>query len=370
MSEHDFEPRGAATTTRRYTLGEVAAAIAGDCEGDSTLEITGIAGIREARDGELSFLANGRYQGFVKETRASALIVGHAAEVNGLPAIRVEDPYLSFLKAIQLFSSPLRAGFPAELSERAFIHPQAKIGAGCHVGEFVALAAGCRIGRDVVLMPGTVIMARSTIGDGTIIFPNVTVREDCQIGKQVIIHSGTVIGSDGFGYAWDGQSHRKIPQIGRVEIGDNVEIGANVTIDRATTGATRIAEGCKIDNLVQIAHNVQIARNSVVVAQVGISGSTRVGENVKIAGQAGIIGHIEIGDRAQVGAQAGVTKSVEPGTAVSGYPARPHDQSLRLQAAVTRLPDLVRRVRELEEEIARLREDLASSADKRREPQA
>ena len=352
MSEQNFEPRGSAE--RSYTLAEVAEAIGGECEGDPGIEIAGIAGIREAGSGEISFLANGRYQGFVSETRAGALIVNRDAEVNGIPAIRVDDPYLCYLKAIQLFSSPLRGSFPAGISDTARVDPGSRLGERCHVGEFVHIAEGCRIGDDVVLMPGCIVMAGTEIGDGSIIFPNVTIREHSRLGRRVIIHAGTVIGSDGFGYAWDGSGHRKIPQIGHVELGDDVEVGANVTIDRATTGVTRIAEGCKIDNLVQIAHNVQIARNSIVVAQVGISGSTRVGEQVKIAGQAGIIGHIEIGDGAQVGAQAGVTKSVEPGCSVSGYPARAHDQSLRLQAAVTRLPDLVKRVRELEKELARL----------------
>jgi len=368
LSDQNFEPRG--TATRSYTLSEVAEAIGGKCEGDPSIEIAGIAGIREAGNGEISFLANGRYQGFVSETRASALIVNQDAEVNGLPAIRVEDPYLCYLKAIQLFSQPLRGAFPPGISERATVDPGAEMGDDCHVGDFVHVAPGCRIGRDVVLMPGSIVMANSEIGDGSIIFPNVTLRENSRLGRRVIIHAGTVIGSDGFGYAWDGNCHRKIPQIGHVEIGDDVEVGANVTIDRATTGVTRIAEGCKIDNLVQIAHNVQIARNSIVVAQVGISGSTRIGSQVKIAGQAGIVGHIEIGDGAQVGAQAGVTKSVEPGCSVSGYPARAHDQSLRLQAAVTRLPDLVKRVRELEKELARLVESQSEAGTERREPEA
>jgi UDP-3-O-[3-hydroxymyristoyl] glucosamine N-acyltransferase len=353
----DYEPRGATGSGRRLTLAAIAAALGGDCDGDPTLAITGIAGIREAEPGQISFLANGRYQSYVKETRASALIVGRQADVDGRPAVRVDDPYLCFLTAIQLFSQPLRSGFPPGISERAVVAPDVQLGAGCHVGDFVYLGAGCRIGERVVLMPGVVVMARVVIGDECIVFPNVTLREESQLGRRVIIHAGTVVGADGFGYAWDGSAHRKIPQIGHVELGDDVELGANVCIDRATTGVTAIARGCKIDNLVQIAHNVRIAEHSIIVAQVGISGSTHIGANVKIAGQAGVAGHIEIGDRAQVGAQAGVTKSVEAGVSVSGYPARPHDQARRLQAALSRLPELARRVRELEEEVARLRGD-------------
>lgn len=363
MAVLTYEPRGASSACR-LSLRAIAEALGGDCEGDPDLVITGIAGIREAEPGQISFLANGRYQGYVKATQASALIVGRQTEVNGLPAVRVDDPYLCFLKAIQLFSQPLRGTFPPGISELARVAPSARLGADCHVGDFVHIGEDCVIGERVVLMPGSVVLDRVSIGDDSLIFPTVTLREDSQLGQRVIVHAGTVVGSDGFGYAWDGTAHRKIPQIGHVEIGDDVELGANVCIDRATTGVTRIEAGCKIDNLVQIAHNVRIGRNSVVVAQVGISGSTRVGENVKIAGQAGIIGHIEIGDRAQVGAQAGVTKSVEPGTAVSGYPARPHDQAMRLQAVLARLPELARRVRELEEELGRLRAELAE----RREP--
>jgi UDP-3-O-[3-hydroxymyristoyl] glucosamine N-acyltransferase len=363
LTEPDYEPRGAIGSGCRLTLGAIAAALGGVCEGDLDLVITGIAGIREAERGQISFLANGRYQGYVKDTQAGALIVGRQAEVEGRPAIRVDDPYLSFLTAIQLFSEPLRSGFPPGISERAAVAGSARLGAGCHIGDFVHIGEECQLGERVVLMPGVVVLARVVIGDDCIIFPNVTLREDSQLGRRVIIHAGTVVGADGFGYAWDGNAHRKIPQIGRVELGDDVELGANVCIDRATTGVTRVAEGCKIDNLVQIAHNVRVGRHSIIVAQVGISGSTRIGENVKIAGQAGLAGHIEIGDRAQVGAQAGVTKSVEADVSVSGYPARPHDQARRLQAALSRLPDLARRVRELEDEVARLRGDRSEPKD-------
>ncbi len=370
MSEKNFEPRGISRNPASIKLAELAEAIGGSYEGDPEVDLSGIAGLREAEQGDLSFLANGRYQGLVGQTRASALIVNRNAEIEGIPLIRVEDPYLCYLKAIRLFSKPLRADFPPGISEHSFVHPEAKLSPGCHVGEFVHIAAGCRIGRDVVIMAGSVLQSATAVGDGSIIFPNVTLREGSILGQRVIVHAGSVIGSDGFGYAWDGNHHRKIPQIGHVQLGDDVEIGANVTIDRATTGVTRIGDGCKIDNLVQIAHNVEIARNSIVVAQVGISGSTRVGENVKIAGQAGIIGHIEIGDGAQVGAQAGVTKSVEPGRAVSGYPARPHDQSLRLQAAVGRLPELVRRMKEMETEISALRKALEGGDPSGGEPGA
>ncbi len=370
MSDQNFEPRGVTIASSRFRLAELAEAIGGSYEGDPEISLTGIAGLREAEVGDLSFLANGRYQGLVSETKASAIIVSRQAEMEDIPLIRVDDPYLCYLKAIRLFSSPLRDDFPAGISERSFIHDDAELGAGCHIADFVHVSVDCKIGRDVVIMPGSVLLRGVTVGDGSIIFPNVTLREGSRLGARVIVHAGSVIGSDGFGYAWDGERHRKIPQIGHVELGDDVEIGANVTIDRATTGVTRIADGCKIDNLVQIAHNVEIARNSILVAQVGISGSTRLGENVKVAGQAGIVGHIEIGDGAQVGAQAGVTKSVEPGRAVSGYPARPHDQSLRLQAAVGRLPELVRRVKEMEQEIADLHKELAGGDPSGREPGA
>jgi UDP-3-O-[3-hydroxymyristoyl] glucosamine N-acyltransferase len=213
------------------------------------------------------------------------------------------------------------------------------------------------IGDRTVIHPGVYLGSGATIGEDTVIYPNVTIKASSVLGNSVIVHAGTVIGSDGFGFAPEGQVHRKIPQIGNVVIEDNVEIGANVCIDRATIGTTRICRGTKIDNLVQIGHNVVIGEDSIVVAQVGISGSTEVGRHVVLAGQAGIVGHIQIGDNAMVGAQAGVTRSIPAGERVSGYPAQKHTVSKRLNACLQRLPSLFRKVKELEKRILRIEEE-------------
>ena len=338
-----------------FSLAQLAEIVEGRWEGNGDLQISGVAGIREAKCGQISFLANSRYLIHVKETGASALIVNSDINVNGIPAIRVADPYLSYLKVVRLFARAPHEGCKPGISERASIAGDAEIGPGCHIGDFVHVGEGCRVGAGTVIMPGTVLLGRVTVGEGAILFPNVTVREDCELGDRVIIHSGTVIGSDGFGYAQDGGRHHKIPQIGRVIVEEDVEIGANVTVDRATTGITRIGRGSKIDNLVQIGHNTEIGEHCIIVAQVGISGSTRVGNHVTIGGQAGVIGHIEVGDGATIAARAGVTKSVPAASCVSGYPARPHDQAMRLQAVLGRLPELARRLKELEQEVAELR---------------
>ncbi len=338
-----------------FSLAELAEVVEGSWEGDGELRIRGVAGIREAKSGQISFLANSRYLAHVKETGASALIVNTEIDVNGISAIRVADPYLSYLKVVRLFARPFAEDHRPGISKLASVASDAKVGAGAHIGDFVHVGTGCQVGKGSTLMPGVVLLPRTIVGENSILFPNVVVREECEIGSRVIIHSGTVIGSDGFGYAQNGGKHHKIPQIGIVVIEDDVELGANVTIDRATTGITRIGRGTKIDNLVQIGHNASIGEHSIIVAQVGVSGSANIGKQVTIGGQAGIVGHIEIGAGATIAAQAGVTKTVPSGTCVSGYPARPHDQAMRVQAVLARLPELARRLKELEKEVTELR---------------
>jgi len=339
----------------RFKLGELAEIVGGEVAGDADVEINGVAGIREAKAGDITFVANPKYEEFLESTLASAVIGTSGLECNR-PLIRVDNPYLAYLKVLNLFAEELTPGYPREVHESAVIEDSTQLGENVAVGPFCQIRGDCRVGDDTTIMAGTFIGEDVRIGRECQIYPNVTIREGSRIGDRVILQPGAVIGADGFGFAKDGQTHHKVPQIGRVIIEDDVEIGANSTIDRATTGETRVKRGSKIDNLVQIAHNVVIGENSILAAQVGIAGSTELGRNVVLAGQAGLVGHITIGDGAMVGAQGGVTKSVPPDTAVSGYPAREHKKARRLWAYNNRLPDLFERVKEMERRIHELEE--------------
>ena len=334
----------------KVRLDELAKILDGVVVGNGSVEISGVAGIKEAVPGDITFLVNPKYESYVSTTRASAIIVANGRRETPIPVVQVDNPYLAFLKAVRLFRGDTQKVEPG-VHPSAIIGSGAKLGEGVCVGPFVVVEEGAEVGEDVVIMALSYVGARSKVGSGTFVYPGVTIREDVVIGRRAIIHSGTVIGSDGFGFARDGEVHHKIPQVGNVEIGDDVEIGANVTIDRATTGTTLIGNGTKIDNLVQIAHNVVVGENCIIVAQVGISGSTEVGRGVTLAGQAGVAGHIKIGDYAMVGSQAGVTKSVRARTRVSGYPAAPHEVSKRLYASIRRLPELIRQFRDFEKRL-------------------
>jgi len=339
------------------TLAEVAKLIGGEIVGDDSTELTGVAGIKEAHKGELTFVSNPRYERYVADTSASAVVVSRDYPVStrpdGTSLIVVEDPYEAFARAMAIFA-------PAGDVVSDGVHPSAVVAGSATLGEGISIGANVVVMEDATIGDGTTIHAGSFVGRSaavgreTTIYPNVTIRNGCVLGDRVIVHPGTVIGSDGFGFALSGCSHTKVPQIGNVVIEDDVEIGANVCVDRATLGSTRICRGSKIDNLVQVAHNVVIGDGSIVVAQVGISGSTRVGRGVVLGGQAGIVGHIEIGDGAMVAAQAGVTKSVPPGERVSGYPARKHSAAKRQYAFVEHLPKLVGSVKELRSRIGKL----------------
>jgi UDP-3-O-[3-hydroxymyristoyl] glucosamine N-acyltransferase len=333
-------------TSKRVTLDEVARAVGGTVIGDGSVEITGVAGIREAGEGELTFLANPRYESYLSKTRASAIIVAENHLNLGKPLIQNANPYLAFLNAVRFFAGDGER--PAEgVHASAVVAGDAHVAPDASIGPLAVIGPGAFVGARTVIHPGCVLGARTRVGEDALLYPNVVLREDCRVGDRVIIHAGTVIGSDGFGFVRDGETYRKLPQVGNVVIEDDVEIGANVTIDRATTGTTRIGSGSKIDNLVQIAHNVQIGRNCILVSQVGISGSTSIGDNAVLAGQVGVVGHIEIGPGAMVGAQSGVSKSVKAGERVFGYPARPVAQTKRIEASLRHLPDLAHSVREL-----------------------
>jgi UDP-3-O-[3-hydroxymyristoyl] glucosamine N-acyltransferase len=338
-----------------FKLGELAKIVGGDVEGDADVEIVGVAGIREAKDGDITFVANPKYETFLDSTLASA-VIGSPTLACNRPILRIENPYLAYLKVLNLFAEELTPKYPREVHEAAVVESDARLGENVAVGPFCQVCSEVSIGDNTTVLAGTFIGQDVRIGRDCLIYPNVTIREGCRIGDRVIIQPGAVIGADGFGFAKDGQTHHKVPQIGRVILEDDVEIGANTTVDRATTGDTVVKRGSKIDNLVQIAHNVVVGEDSILAAQAGIAGSTELGQNVVLGGQAGLVGHITIGDGAMVGAQGGVTKSVPPNTAVSGYPAREHKKARRLWAMTNRLPELLDRIKELERKIELLEE--------------
>jgi UDP-3-O-[3-hydroxymyristoyl] glucosamine N-acyltransferase len=337
----------------RVTLEAVARAVDGTVIGDGSVEITGVAGIREAQEGDLTFLAHRRYEAYLSKTRASAIIVAENHIDLAKPLIQNSNPYLAFLKAVHLFAGDGERP-DAGVHPSAVVAPDATIASDASIGPLVAIGSGACVGPRSIVHAGCCLGAHARIGADVVLYPSVVVREECELGDRVIVHPGAVIGSDGFGFVRDGDIYRKLPQVGNVVIEEDVEIGANVTIDRATTGTTRIGAGSKIDNLVQIAHNVQIGRNCILVAQVGISGSTSVGDHVVLAGQVGVVGHIEIGAGAMVGAKSGVSKSIKPGERVFGYPAMPVTQAKRVEASLRQLPELLRTVRHLERRVEEL----------------
>ena len=335
------------------TLAELAKALDADLIGDGGIQIQGVAGIREARPGDITFIANARYDAYLDETRASAVICSRDPRVCRVPLVLVDNPYLAFQRVVRIFRPDHDRPLPG-VHESAVVSAEASVGRDVSIGPHCVVEPGARLGDRVVLLAAVYVGRRAELGDDTYVYPRVVVREDCVLGARCILHPGAVIGSDGFGFAFDAGRYHKVPQVGNVVIGDDVEIGANTTVDRATTHSTKIGDGTKIDNLVQIGHNVSIGRHCIVVAQVGISGSTELDDYVTLGGQAGLVGHIKVGRGAMVGAQSGVTKSVPAESVVSGYPAVPHSLWKRLTAMVQKLPDLLRRTKELEDKVAKL----------------
>jgi UDP-3-O-[3-hydroxymyristoyl] glucosamine N-acyltransferase len=337
------------------TLQELVGIIGGDLSGDGSVVIKGVAGIREAGPGSVTFLANPRYEAFLRTTRASAIIVPQGTSHPSKPLVFADNPYLTFIKAVEFFVPNRNVQVPG-IHPTAVVAHTAKVSPGVHIGPNVVIEEGTTVGEGATVLAGTYVGRESEIGAGCLIYPNVTIREQVKLGSRVIIHSGAVIGSDGFGFVREGDVYRKVPQIGNVVIEDDVEVGANVTIDRATTGTTQVGKGTKIDNLVQIGHNVVIGDNCILVAQVGIGGSTQLGSGVTMAGQAGAVGHMKIGDGATVGAQGGVNKSIQAGMTVSGYPAREHTQANKIYASLLKLPELLKKVADLGERLKKIEE--------------
>lgn len=353
------------TAPRRdpLTLRELHQFVGGELIGSPEATVIGIASLEQAGPDDLAFLTSARHLKNRQDLSIGALLVGKRVQEILSAQIVVDNPAHAFARAVQrFFVAPYRPrGIAQEIvrGDAVTIGPDGSIWPGVTLGDRVS------IGARVTLYPGVFIGNDSVIGDDAILYPNVVVREGCRLGNRVIVHSGTVIGGDGFGYVQHQGRHHKIPQLGGVLIEDDVELGANVAVDRATFGNTVIKQGTKIDNLVQIAHNVVVGEHNILVAQVGIAGSTTLGRHVMVGGQAGLADHLHIGDQVMIAAKSGVTRNLEPNQIVSGAPVMPHATFLKAQAVIPQLPELRQRVRELEERLAILEQASAKPAKPR-----
>ena len=345
----------------QFSAAQIAAIIQGRIEGDPAVSVGSFGKIEEAVAGQLAFLANPKYEEFLYNTGASIVIVNDSLELRQalkVTLIRVPDAYTAFASLLAKYQE-LAAQQLVGIQEPSYISRTARLGEKIFVGAFAYLGENVLIGNNVKIHPQVYLGDNVTIQDNTVIHIGVKIYHDCVIGKNVTIHAGTVIGSDGFGFApqADG-SFKKVPQTGNVVVEDNVEIGANATIDRSTIGSTIIKAGAKLDNLIQVAHNVEVGNNTVIAAQAGVSGSTKIGNNVMIGGQAGIVGHIQIADGSKINAQSGVSKSIKvPNSAVTGSPAFEYTSALRSQAVSRNLPELEKRIKELELLVKQLMEE-------------
>lgn len=345
-------------TKVRKTLSELADLVGGRVVGDGGVEIFKVASIEEAVPGDITFLAHPRYRAHLSACKASAVIVAGDVPVppvkeSGKSFLQVSEPYVAFAKLLRVFN-PL-ASYSGQVSRQASIDSTAILEDEVTIFPYVYVGKETRVKRRAVLFPGVFLGDGVEVGEDCVLYPQVTVREGCRLGNRVILHAGAVIGADGFGYAGEGSGRVKIPQVGIVEIEDDVEIGANTTVDRATLGRTIIRRGTKIDNLVQIAHNVVVGEDSIIAAQTGIAGSTRIGNQVILAGQVGVVNHVEIGDKAIIGPQSGIPRSVPPGAVLSGgIAAAPHQEWIKVMTLLPQLPKLWNSLRRLEREISRL----------------
>ncbi|HHL39671.1 MAG TPA: UDP-3-O-(3-hydroxymyristoyl)glucosamine N-acyltransferase [Deltaproteobacteria bacterium] len=341
------------------SLRELAGLAGGRVVGDGGRVVTAVAPLEEAGPGDIAFVADRRSGERADKARGAALIVEDEAAFPGRDLIVVKNPRLAFAR-IAARLHPYRRPAPG-VHPRAWVHEGARLGRNVSVGPFASIDEGAVIGDDVVIGAAVCVGRDAVVGAGSIIHANVSIREEVRIGERVVIHCNSVVGSDGFGYATEDGRHHKIPQVGTVRIEDDVEIGACVTVDRATMGETVIGAGTKIDNLVQVAHNVRIGRNAIIVSQAGIAGSTKIGDGVVLAGQVGVVGHVEIGDGAVVGAQSGVAGDLEAGGVYMGSPAIEQGRWLRAAMLLPRLPELRKRVSELERRLEELERESAGS---------
>jgi len=341
----------------QFSASQIALLINGKIEGNPDTVVQSFGKIEEAGEGQLSFLANLKYEDYLYSTKASIVIINNDFQLKQpvkTTLIRVQDAYSSFAALLGKYQEMMQQQLKG-VQQPVYISKTVKLGENVFVGAFAYLGENVKLGNGTKIYPGVFLGENVSIGENCIIQAGVKIYHNCVVGNHSIIHAGTVIGSDGFGFAPqpDG-SFKKVPQIGNVVIEDYVEIGANTTIDRATIGSTIIKSGAKLDNLIQIAHNVEVGNSTVIAAQAGVSGSTKIGRGVMIGGQAGIVGHIQVGDGAKVNAQSGVSKSLEPGKAVTGSPAYDYTSALRSQAISRKLPELEKRIKELEALIKQL----------------
>lgn len=336
-------------------LKKIAETVGGRVVGDDTIMITGVNALDAAGPGDLSFFVDRRFREDLKTTRASAVLVAEETELYQGTQVVVENAALAFAKVSGFFARPVPR-YPG-ISDRAVVHADSRTGKNVSIYPMAYVGSGTVIGDDTILFPGVFVGDRVRIGARTVIYPNVTIMEGCLIGNDVIIHPGVVVGSDGFGYVKDGSKSVKVPQTGIVQIDDHVEIGANCCIDRAALGKTWLKSGVKVDNLAQIAHNVVIGEDTLVLAQVGISGSVNVGREAILAGQVGIVDHVDIGDGVVIGPQSGIAKSVPAGEVLSGTPAMPHRLWLKTSSLIRRLPRTTKDIKGLEKRILKLEEE-------------
>ena len=344
------------------SVGEIAELVGGTVVGDAAVRITGLNGVKQASSGDLSFIGSAGYLPFLETTSASALLVTDDVTNAGHTLIQVDQPYVSFLRVLQQFAAEEGVRHPVGVHETAVIGEDVTLGRDLALDAHVRVADGCTLGDGVVVYANSYIGRSCDIGEQTVIYPNVTIREGVSVGARCLIHAGAVLGSDGFGFVpMDGRLF-KVPQVGTVVLGNDVEIGTNSAVDRATFGRTVIGNGTKIDNLVQIGHNVEIGEHTVVCGMSGVAGSATIGSGVTIAAQAGVGDHVEVGDGATIAGRSCVVTSVKPGQVVSGYPATDHKLDLRILASLRRLPDMAPRVRRLERRVQELEEQLHGKA--------
>lgn len=343
----------------QFSAAQIAMLIDGHVEGNGDVTVNSFGKIEEAKAGQLAFLANPKYEDYLYTTSASIIIINETQELKQpvqATLVKVKDAYSAFATLLHKYQELMTRQLSG-IQQPSYISDSAQVGENVFIAAFAYIGDNVKVGNNVKIFPHVFLGNNVTVDDGTILHPGVKVYQECKVGKNVIIHAGSIIGSDGFGFApqADG-TYKKVPQIGNVVIEDNVEIGSNTTIDRATIGSTIIRNGAKLDNLIQIAHNVEIGSNTVIAAQAGVSGSTKIGNNVMIGGQAGIVGHLQIADNSKINAQSGVTKSIKTNSSrsVTGTPAHDYTSALRSQALSRNLPDMEKRIAELEKMIQQL----------------